>query len=339
MKIIKLYLLIFFLLLSGLSAKDYTKKSEVRNFINKMSKYKGFSKHELQKLFKNVKFQKKALAIYVPSLRPKVKPRKNYKRQGSWDRYENIFIKPSKAQKGVEYMHKHKEIFSKVYHQYKVEPEIVAAIIGIESHYGKNTGKYPVFDTLTTLAFEKNRRNRFYRSELKEFLLMTKRQDVNPKRVKGSVAGAIGLGQFIPSNYKTFVVDYNKDGKKRMNDYNDAIASVAYYLKSHGWKRGKPIATRVKYSGNRFNTYKTGYRHKYHRSNLKGIYPYNSFDYKGKVNLVKLKRLKYDELWYGTKNWYVITRYNHSDYYAMAVYQLSQLIKKGYKKKYGHTLR
>ena len=101
MRIIKLHILIFFLLLSGLSAKDYTKKSEVRNFIKQMSKYNRFNKHELQKLFKNVKFQKKALAIYIPSLRPKTKPRKNYKQQGSWDRYENIFIKPSKAEKGA----------------------------------------------------------------------------------------------------------------------------------------------------------------------------------------------------------------------------------------------
>ena len=111
--------------------------------------------------------RKERYAAYVPSLRPKWVPPKNYKKIGPWDRYENIFLKKSKVEKGIEYMHTHKEKLQKAYSVYGVEPEYVTAIIGIESHYGVNRGKYPVFDTLTTLAFEKNRRQKFYRSELK----------------------------------------------------------------------------------------------------------------------------------------------------------------------------
>jgi membrane-bound lytic murein transglycosylase B len=168
---------------------------------------------------------------------------------------------------------------------------------------------------------------------------MTRREKVNPRHVKGSFAGAIGLGQFMPSNYRTFVVDFNHDGKKRMHSPEDAIGSIAHYFKRHGWHRGEPVAVRVSYPGKRFNGRKTGYKYTYNRASLKNISPKGHFDYHGKVHLIKLKRYGFDELWYGAHNFYVITRYNHSSYYAMAVYQLAEKIKKSYKKKYGHYLR
>ena len=329
------------LLIQPLFAKDYTKKRDVQQFIRHMTKTHHFSKKELTKLFSHVRYQKKALAVYVPSLRPKIrkaytKPRK---KQGSWDRYEHVFLKEAKVRKGVAFMRRHRHWLQKAYRRYGVEPEYIAAIIGIESHYGVNRGKFPVFDTLTTLAFEKNRRQRFYRKELEAFLLMTRREKVNPKNVRGSYAGAIGLGQFMPSNYLHYVVDFNSDGFHQMNNYADAIGSIAHYFKRHGWKKGMPVATRVRYPGNRYRGHKTGYTHAYRRASLKGIAPISYFPYKGKVHLIKLSRAHYDELWYGTKNFYVITRYNHSGYYAMAVHQLAQRLKKAYKKRYGKILR
>jgi len=338
MRIFTLFSLLFFLLITPGFTKDYTQEREVKVFIDRMVKKYRFNRSNLNRLFRDVDFQRKALAIYVPSYRKKAKPGKSAKKQASWDRYEEIFLKESKVKKGVAYLHQHRKTFQKAYGEFGVEPEYIAAIIGIESHYGVNTGKYPTFDTLTTLAFEPHRRQKFYRSELQEFLLMTRRERVDPKHVKGSYAGAIGLGQFMPSNYKTFVVDFNRDGKKRMHHPVDAIGSIAYYLKRHGWKRGRPVAVRVSYPGKRYNGRKTGYRHRYQRKSLKEIYPKSKFNYSGKVHLVKLKRFRYDELWYGTKNFYVLTRYNHSDYYAMAVYQLAQRLKEGYKRKYGRSL-
>ena len=284
---------------------------------------------------------KKSAGCLRTFTRPKI--RKTYakprKRQGSWDRYEHVFLKESKVRKGVAFMHAQRHWLQKAYRRYGVEPEYIAAIIGIESHYGVNRGKFPVFDTLTTLAFEKNRRQRFYRKELEAFLLMTQREKVNPKNVRGSYAGAIGLGQFMPSNYLHYVVDFNGDGFHQMNNYADAIGSIAHYFKRHGWKKGMPVATRVHYSGNRYRGHKTGYTHAYRRASLKGIAPTSYFPYKGKVHLIKLSRADYDELWYGTKNFYVITRYNHSAYYAMAVHQLAQRLKKAYKKRYEKILR
>jgi len=336
----KIFLLLLFIVL-GVNAKNYTHKYTVRLFINDLVQKHNFNRSELQNLFSNVKYQKRALAVYVPSLRPIIKRPKNYKKpkkSGSWDRYEGWLLKESRVRRGVEYMKKYKSTLRKAYRKYGVPPEYITAIIGIESYYGVNTGKFPVFDTLCTLAFEPNRRNRFFRSELKAFLIMSKKERVNPKSIKGSIAGAIGLSQFMPSNYEQLGVDFNNDGKKQMNNHVDAIGSIAYYLKRNRWQKGKPVAVRVKYQGKRYNTLPTGYKHKYHRSALKNIAPVKHFDYKGKVHLIKLKRLEYDELWYGAKNFFVITRYNHSNYYAMAVHQLAKKIKKSYNRRYAFDL-
>jgi len=334
---IKIFLLIV-LLGSTIQAKDYTKKSNTKVFINMMVKKYHFKKSHLNRLFKNVKFQQRVLGIFNPvyQKKPKNVKIKHYPKHGSWDRYEKRLLGATRVKKGVEYIHNHRNTFKKVYRKYGVPPEYISAIIGVESYYGYNRGKFPVFDVLTTLAFEPNRRAKYFRYELKEFLLLSKRERFNPKDVKGSYAGAIGLGQFMPSAYKPFAVDFNGDGKRSMQNAVDAIAGIANYFKKNGWKKGEPVAVRVSYRGNRFNAKKTGYIHKYSRVHLDGIVPKNGkWIYNGKVRLIKLDRYNYDELWYGAKNFFVITRYNHSSYYAMAIHQLAQKIKREYKKKYG----
>ena len=194
--------------------------------------------------------------------------------------------------------------------------------------YGSNVGKFPIFDTLTTLAFEKNRRNRFFKKQLKKFIHLAYTQKFNPKNVYGSYAGAIGLGQFMPSNYEAYGVDFNGDGRITLQNPVDAIASIANYFKKNKWKAGEPVATRVKYEGLRFHAYKTGYRKTYKREELHDIEPKEgTWNYHKKVRLIKLNRTHYDELWYGAKNFFVITRYNHSAYYAMAVHQLATKIR------------
>ena len=324
-------LLVVMLLVLSIYAKDYTQKRSVRIFINNLVQKHHFNRKELNRLFSSVKFQKKALAVYRPSLRPIIKRPKNYKKpkkRGSWDRYEGWLLKESRVRRGVKYMKKYRKTLLKAYDKYGVPPEYITAIIGIESYYGVNTGKFPVFDTLTTLSFEYNRRNRFFKKQLKAFLIMTKKERVNPKAVKGSIAGAIGLGQFMPTNYESLAIDFNNDGRKQMNNHIDAIGSIAHYFYKNRWKKGEPVAIRVKYRGKRYRGLPTGYKHKYNRRYLKGIAPIKHFDYDGKVHLIKLRRLHHDELWYGAKNFFVITRYNHSNYYAMAVHQLALRIKK-----------
>lgn len=329
-KLFKIILLLVFTTQLFSYNKDYTKNEEVKGFINSLVKYNGFNKNKLNKLFSNVYVQKSSLKYYT-----KVKKKdfevKRY--HGSWDRYEKKLLNKRRIKLGVEFMKRNKKTLKKAYKKYGVQPEYITAIIGIESYYGEYTGSYPVFDALSTLAFEENRRNKFFKSELKAFLILMKKEHQNPRSVFGSFAGAIGLAQFMPSNFKILAVDFNKDGKTRLTDEADAIGSVANYFNKAGWNKRLPVATRVSYRGKRFTRFKTGFKHRYRRSKLTNIKPKNgNFKYNKKVHLIKLDRQRHDELWYGTRNFYVITRYNQSNYYAMAVYQLAQKIKNKYKK-------
>eukprot|EP01156_Anaeramoeba_ignava_P004064 Anaeramoba_ignava/a226642_31.p1 GENE.a226642_31~~a226642_31.p1 ORF type:complete len:338 (-),score=31.49 a226642_31:127-1140(-) len=331
-----LKILMIFILPCTLFAQieNFSKKEEVKIFINDLSKNYSFNKKELEKLFSKIEIQKSALNFYKkPKKNENKKVNKNKKRKGTWDRYKKIFITDKRVSQGALFMKKYKKELRRAYKTFGVQSEYITAILGVESFYGKHTGKYPVFDTLATLSFEKNRRNKFFKSELKQFLILSKKNRKNPKKIYGSYAGAIGLAQFMPSNFEKLAVDFNNDGIVDLNNEIDAIGSVANYLSKAGWNRTVPVATRVSYQGKRFNRFKTGYKYKYKRSKLTGIKPKsNRFYYPKRVHLIKLDRKRYDELWYGTENFYVITRYNRSSYYAMVVYQLAKEIKSLYRK-------
>ena len=295
-----------------------------------MSKKHSFKKSDLNELFSDVTYQKTPLRLYGGFKKTKKKVTKKKKRiwHGSWDRYVRHKITSGRVKNGVSFIKEHQSTFQSVEQEYGVPSEYIAAIIGIETIYGRNVGNYPVFDTLTTLAFEKNRRSDFFKEQLEEFLLLTRRDNVNLKDVKGSYAGAMGLGQFMPSSCTDYGIDFNNDGEVDMHHPEDVIASIANYLDKHGWVTGEEVATRVSYKGKRFQKYKTGFRTKYDRKHLKGIKPrYGEWNYHDEVRLIKLSKRRYDELWYGAKNFYVITRYNNSSYYAMSIHQLAQKIK------------
>ena len=333
MRKISTYLLLFFLILTPLIASDYTQKEEVKKFIYVMQYRYGFKRDTLDKWFKNVRKKSR-----IPRLRQGLFCGGGRCRSmGSWDIYWFRFKK--RVGGGIYFMHKFKKTLKRAYKRYGIPPEYVTAIIGIESNYGVTRGDYFVFDRLTHLAFDKNdRRAKFYRNQLQELLRLSAREKINPKDIRGSSSGAIGLAQFIPSTYKTFAVDFNKDGKKQMNNVVDAIGSIAYYLRRHHWHKNEDVAIRVRYKGNRFDELPTGYNHTYYRNSLEDIEPRGEFNYHGKVSLIKLEKHRWDELWYGGRNFHVITRYNHNSYYAMAVHQLAQKIRKGYKRRYHKNL-
>lgn len=326
-KILKVLFLLFISLPAFAYNKNYYLNPEVKSFIDELVKNDGFTQSELKALFTKVSYQKSALKYYLKPKKTKKKSTKKY--YGSWDKYEKKLLNDRRVSQGAKFMKRNKKALNEAYKKYGVQPEYITAIIGVESYYGEYTGNYPVFDALTTLAFEENRRNKFFKSELKAFLKLAKRNKQDPKSIYGSFAGAIGLAQFMPSNFKKLAVDFNKDGVVDLYNETDAIGSIANYFKKSGWNKRIPTATRVSYKGKRFTRFKTGYKYKYKRSRLMGIKPKNkNFFYAKRVHLVKLDRKKYDELWYGTKNFYVITRYNRSNYYAMAVHQLAQKIKR-----------
>lgn len=305
-----------------------------------MNKEFNYNEKYLNKLFSNIKEDPKLKPRIKLKKKVKIKPAITFKKdtkpkpQGSWDIYSRNHLEHNHTNLGVAFMHKHKKIFKKAQKEYGVPPEYITAIIGIESYYGKNRGVYYVLDILTHQAFGDNKRKKFYQYELQEFLRMCYREQVEPRRIKGSRSGAIGLAQFMPSNYKSLAVDFNNDGKIRISTPIDAIGSIANYFKKSGWKKDELVGTRVSYKGNRFDALKTGTKYKYKRKDLTDISPKRYFPYRKEVHLIKLERETYDELWYGTHNFYVITRYNHSSYYAMAVHQLAKKIKSSYLKKY-----
>lgn len=328
----KIFFILCIMLLS-LQAKDYTKNTDVQTFITMLVEEYTMEKTYLENLFSNVKVYKAPLRVY----RSKIKKKRSVKKEersnkpqakhGGWDRYSRFKINPSRVKQGVAFIKKHQSTFDKVEEKFGVPKEYIAAIIGVETVYGGSVGEYLVFDNLVTLAFEKNRRNKFFKKQLKEFLRLIQTENINPKEIKGSYAGAIGLCQFMPSNYGAYGVDQNADGRITLQYAEDAIASVANYLNKNGWRTGEPVATRVSYKGERFHGFKTGYKITYNRSDLVGISTKTKWDYKDKVRLIKLDKKEYDELWYAAKNFFVITRYNHSAYYAMSVHQLASKIK------------
>ena len=290
-KFIAIYLLL--MTHNSLFALDYTKKSEVRQFVKKMHSQYNYKSAYLNRLFRHVR--KNPHVPSKPSKKKIVKPSNlKHRPQGKWDIYSRMHLEHNQSNLGTEFMFKHYKTLKKAYKRYGVPPEYITAIIGIESYFGKNRGTYYVFDSLTHLAFDKGKRKKFYRYQLQEFLRMCYREQVEPRVIKGSHSGAIGLAQFMPSNYKHYAVDFNNDGKIRLSNIQDAIGSIANYFKKNGWKKDEPVGTRVSYKGDRFYGLKTGINYKYHRRDLKDIKPRGYFPYKKKVMLIKLQKEKYD---------------------------------------------
>ena len=309
----------------SLAAKPSNFDSQKLGFVKEMNHKHGYDYSELRKIMSKAKYQQKIIdAISRPA---EAMP---------WYRYKRIFLTSERTHEGVEFWYANTDLLQRAEEEYGVPPEIIVAIIGVESRYGKHDGGYPVIDALSTLAFGYPKRSAFFRKELEEFFLLVREEDVNPLTVKGSYAGAMGKPQFIPSSYRAYAVDFDGDGKRDLMENNsDVIGSVAAYFKSHGWRQGKPVTTRAK-----------GVNEKHKRFIDAGMKPRIRIDQLRKSglefdlslpanaisSLIHLEGKMGDEYWLGLKNFYTITRYNHSNLYAMAVYQLSQEILHQYSK-------
>ncbi|MBL4796182.1 MAG: lytic murein transglycosylase B [Oleispira sp.] len=248
----------------------------------------------------------------------------------TWADYRKIFLTEKRISQGKQFIKDNAELLEKAEKEFGVPKEIIASIIGVETFYGQRQGNYRVLDSLSTLAFDYPKRSLFWR-ELKEFFVMSQEQGVEPRDIKGSYAGAMGYGQFIPSSYRHYAIDYDGDGKKDLwTNKADAIGSVANYFKRHGWKKDQAVTQRVRVSGNDYqDAVNDRLKPKWKVSELKalGITPTKAVDDDASASLIKLMGVNGAEFWLGNHNFYVITRYNHSRMYAMAVYQLSLAIK------------
>jgi len=250
----------------------------------------------------------------------------------TWGRYRDIFLQDSRIDNGVEFWQANEKVLQEAESEFGVPAEIIVSIIGVETLYGGNTGSYPVIDALSTLAFDYPRRSPFFRSELKHFLILTSEQGQDPLAFKGSYAGAMGLGQFMPSSYRTYAKSYQDDGFIDIwNDTSDAIWSVGNYLNAFGWRAGEPITQKVSSSAS-FENIAISPELEPDRTTKEllasGIVVTGpSVDSDGEATLMALEINDEIEHWVGWQNFYVITRYNHSKLYAMAVYQLADSIR------------
>ena len=303
---------------------EFRDNYSLTNFIDRMVNEHGFDRNYLNQVFSQAQNTNNFIKPYR-------EPSSNYI-SGAWDRYKQNFIYERNIQRGIKFWNENRATLDRATAEYGVPAEYIVGIIGIETAYGVNFGKKKVLDVLPTKSKLPNRRSEFYTKQLEKFLIMTRKANLDPVELMGSSAGAMGYGQFIASSYLEFAVDFNGDGKTDLWDAQDAIGSIANYFARNGWNSSiGQVAIRAKYKGNRFNRLKTGYKTKYSQYKLRKKYkikPRTKMRYGGPVSLVRLNCATHDELWFGTHNFRVLTTYNHSTHYGMAVFQLGEEVKK-----------
>lgn len=337
------FLFILALLFTNYIFADYSKHPEAQDVINTLVKEHGFDESYLVKTLQTAKKQEQILkSMSSPA-----------EFTWTWDRYKKLFLEKQRISNGKKFIKENFDLFQQVENDFGVPKEIITSILGVETRYGKIQGSYRVLDSLATLGFDFPRRSKFFKSELIQFFLLARENNLDINSVQGSYAGAMGYGQFISSSYRAYAVDYDGDGYADLfNSVPDAVASIANYLQKHGWRRDGNIVREVEM--NQVNkTYQhqsnvskfiplqftEGLEEKYIIKNgdsLLSIAINNGLELKQlmTINNIKDKNLirsgqtiilnKSKDLYFiGDDNFIAITKYNRSHFYAKAVYDLS----------------
>lgn len=312
------------LLASACAATGVKSRGDIAGFIDEMVVKHQFERKILENLFAKVQIQEAVL-------RSIAKPAEAM----PWHKYRQIFLTQSRIDDGVLFWRENEKTLAEVERRYGVPPAMIVAVIGVETRYGIHTGAYRVIDALTTLGFEYPKRARFFRDELEHFLLLCRDEGIDPLEPKGSYAGAMGFAQFMPSSFRRYAADFEGDNRRDIwNNRSDAIASVANYFAEHGWRAGEAVTYPVKIQGTQTESLIDNNLKPEHSvgelARLGVILPHGVAP-DAKAALLKLDGENGPDYWLGLHNFYVITRYNHSPLYAMAVYQLSREIEKNRK--------
>ena len=337
------FLISFLLLFSNSIIADYSEHPEAQDVIETLVREHNFDKSYVIKILQTAKKQERILeSMSSPA-----------EFTWTWDRYKKLFLEEKRISNGKKFIKENSSLFMQVEREFGVPREIITSILGVETRYGKILGSYRVLDSLATLGFDFPRRSKFFKSELIQFFILTRENNLDINSVQGSYAGAMGYGQFISSSYRAYAIDYDGDGYADLfNSVPDAVASIANYLQKHGWKRDGAIVTKVE-----FNKVNQTYQH---QTNLKKFIPLQFTEgleeeyiiKKGDsllsiavshnlelqqlmtLNNIKNKNLiksgqtillsKPKDLYFiGDDNFIAITKYNRSHFYAKAVYDLS----------------
>ena len=303
---------------------DFANNPNAQQFIDKMVNKHGFDRQQLQEILSQAKRLDSVLRLMdnqapTTSVKPPSGP------NGAWLRYRKKFITPDNVQNGVVFWNQYEDALNRAWQVYGVPPEIIVGIIGVETRWGRVMGKTRILDALATLSFNYPRRAEYFSGELETFLLMARDEQDDPLNLKGSFAGAMGYGQFMPSSYKQYAVDFSGDGHINLWDPVDAIGSVANYFKAHGWVKGDQVAVMA---NGQAPGLPNGFKTKYSISQLAaaGLTPQQPLGNHQQASLLRLDVGTGYQYWYGLPNFYTITRYNHSTQYAMAVWQLGQAV-------------
>ena len=256
----------------------------------------------------------------------------------TWNQYRDIFIKKERINAGVDFWVENKDILERICDKSGVDIEIMLGIIGVETYFGRITGGYRVIDALSTLAFDYPKRSPFFTRELESFLLIVREEAMDPFNATGSYAGAMGSPQFMPSSYRAYAIDSDGDGKRDIwNNWEDVIGSVANYLVVHGWQRGNQIIVPALLAEDSEEIeIKNGLKTTESIGSLlsKGVIFQTIMNGDHPAELLKLEQKNYSDYWVAMHNFFVITKYNHSIMYGLAVHQLGQDIAEQFKKSY-----
>ncbi|TDT37842.1 membrane-bound lytic murein transglycosylase B [Halospina denitrificans] len=273
----------------GAENEHFEDSAEVAAFIDQMAEKEGVERETLRSWLGAARHQQFVIdRISAPA-----------EKVLEWGEYRQIFLTDARVEQGRAFMERHADVLRRAEADFGVPPEIVTAIIGIETFYGRHKGNDRVLDALATLAFDYPPRGDFFRDELRHYLLLAREQGFDPAKPEGSYAGAMGYGQFIASSYRHYAVDFDDDGTVDLFDNpTDAIGSVANYFHEHNWQRAQPVARRLQ-----------------GREGATLVLP---------ARLLVLKDGNERRHWLAYHNFDVITRYNHSDLYAMAAWQLAR---------------
>jgi membrane-bound lytic murein transglycosylase B len=306
---------------AGPAAAIDVNRPDVQDFISHMVGVSSYKTADMRKLLKAAQTQQSIIeAMDRPAEKAKL-----------WYEYKPIFITERRIREGTDFWIAHRQALDQAAVRSGVAPEYIAAIVGVETFYGRNTGSYRVLDALATLAFDYPARSKFFRDELEQFLLLTREVGLDPLLIKGSYAGAMGAPQFMPSNYRRYAVDADADGRIDLwNNWQDVCASVGNYLKEHGWNAGEPVlsdasiavAPPLDNDGRKLALGDTVGSLK-----AEGVMFDSSLPADSAAMLIAVDEPDGQHWRVGYNNFYVITRYNHSALYAMAVYDLASAVK------------
>ena len=328
MKLFKL-LLLFNLLIGSLIANDdrppvdydFLAKKEAQEFVEMMVNKYHFKRNYMRAVLNHAKLDRDTLARYTGKY-------KVGSTNGPWERYKAHVLNEESLTKAKKFKKSHYPTLLRASKIYKVDMDYIVGFMGVESKFGEYTGDYNVLDALATLAFHPNRMKKFFKSEFKHLFLLSREKGYKITQLEGSFAGAMGCVQQVPSMARKHKSDFNNDGITDPWDLEDCIGSIAKFMHKNGWKQGSLVAVPASFKGKRYKGLKTTHRKTLPLSTIKnnGIKPLKPFN-ESKAYLLKNHNLTHDDLWLGAKNFRVLTRYNNSTSYGMAIHLIAEHLK------------